>query len=84
MLILLTFDTSEKVKLYSEVIEVNNIIQHIAKATELMSWYLLYKAPSNWTKTQAERANILFESYLDIEHQLARLKIISIKTFKHF
>jgi len=28
---------------------------------------LLYKAPSNWTRTQAGRANILFGSYPDIK-----------------
>lgn len=32
------------------------------------SRYLLYKAPSNWTLTQAHRAKILFKSYPDI-HQ---------------
>ncbi|MDT0648467.1 transposase [Zunongwangia sp. F260] len=28
---------------------------------------LLYKAPSNWTRIQAERASILFRSYPDIK-----------------
>lgn len=32
------------------------------------SRYLLYKAPSNWTQTQAQRAQILFKAYPDI-HQ---------------
>ncbi len=30
------------------------------------SRYLLFKAPSNWTQTQAQRAKILFKSYPDI------------------
>jgi transposase len=31
------------------------------------SRYLLYKSSSKWTKNQAQRANLLFEKYPDIE-----------------
>ena len=37
-----------------------------AKQLLARSRYLLYKAPSNWTEKQKERAKILFESFPDI------------------
>ena len=63
-----TFEIDPKLPAFSRVLSNGNTLKRSAEATVIgRSRYVLYKKASDWTETQKQRAELLFECYTDLK-----------------